>query len=70
MRKMATAAQRDDSDDTEEYDPQFDESDDDDFIRDQSVRQEQQGRIRTSHPELWKDNVRKRRRNLVSYITI
>ena len=37
MQIMAAAAQREDSDDTEEqaYDPQFDESDVDDFIRDQ-----------------------------------
>jgi len=45
---MATAAQRDDSADTEECDSRG-ESDDGDFVRDQSIRQEQQGRIRTSH---------------------
>lgn len=65
--KMATAAARaHDNSDTEEYDLE-NESEDSEFVRDESIRQEQHGRIRTSHPELWKDNVRKRRRNSVSY---
>ena len=62
------------ADDTEEYEPRDfgsqSRSEDSEFVRGNTTRHEQRGKIRTKHSELWKDSVRKRRRNMVSCIMI